>query len=243
MSFRVLHAATLLLGVVVGVRPIGAQINLFQTGTLYNSPAVNQFATGASMAGMEVRWWFPNLTSGFASWGDIGGGGCGVNSGGFRVILGCADASGDANGWMILNTTGQPIVKVQFNGAPGRTVFDCSWDGIGCIASGMGFEVGTVDSDVGYTHTKVGGSFGGSPSGTYTNLVGLGGAPPVGDLFEQFELRFEVLQHGDSYVFRVDTDQAELTATSPPSTVPEPATWTMLAAGLAVMHVGARRRR
>ena len=227
------------IGVTLPLR-LAAQGNLFHTGTPHDIAGPIDFqATGASMAGMEVRWSFPDLTEGFATWGALGGGDCGVSSGGFSVVLGCAFASNNASGWTITNGTGQAVVKVQFNGAPGNTVFDCGWDGAACVAGGFAAGTGTPGSNTGYSFAKIGGTATAVGVGTYTNVAGVGGAAPVGDLFEQFSFLLDPLPSGDSYILVLDTDNAVLA----PTTAPEPATATLTLGGLAGIAAAARRRR
>jgi PEP-CTERM motif len=89
-------------------------------------------------------------------------------------------------------------------------------------------------------------------TGIYSNLVGLTGIPPVGDLFEQFTMQFDSGNgaglSGD-FFFAVDTDNIIANSVlvpidpAPSTTVPEPSTYALMAAGLAGMLLMARRRR
>ena len=234
----------ILLVALTGTLPLrlGAQTSAFHTGTPYDIVGpITSGATGASMAGMEVRWSFPDLTEGFATWGDLGGGACGVSVGGFSVVLGCASASNSAGGWTMTNGTGQAVAKIQFNGAPGNTVFDCGWDAAAgaCVVNGSALGTGTPGSSTGFTFDKIGGTTSAVGASAYSNAIGVGGAAPVGDLFEQYALLLDVLAPGDSYVFLLDTDNATFAATA----APEPATWALTAGGLAALLATARRRR
>ncbi len=241
-TFRRFIAPAALLAL-LSIPPAYAQSNNFGVGTLFDSPGVSGADTiGEAMAGMAVQWIFADGTTGSGVWADIGGGGCGVNSGGVRVFVGCEQNTSfdDDPEWKILNNSQKVLTSIRFNGAPGQTVFDCNWSAI-ATACASGFSLGTAHSSFGVAHVKTGGTFVGFGTGSYTNLVGVAGAPPVGDLFEQFTLTFSGLPAGENFFFKADTDTAVLSAPVPG--VPEPGTYALLLAGLVGLSLVHRRRR
>jgi hypothetical protein len=218
-----------------------AQVNIFAPGILYNASTVDDVrTTGLDMSGMRVSWVFSDLTTGFGDWGEVGGGNCGIKSGGLSVLLDCTTSSGSVP-WEVRNFSGAGLRSITFNGAPSGTVFDCGWDGASCIQSGLGPFEGTAGSSLGLSFQKhSGGSAPQLGAGVYRNLVGIGGAAPVGDLYAQFGLLFDDLGSGLTYQFWVDTDHASALAPAP-TVVPEPRTYALLLGGLAMLTVLARR--
>jgi hypothetical protein len=223
--------------------PLAAQTNSFVAGTQFNGPAITGSATsGALMAGMTVSVDFTDTPSASGAWGDLGGGTCGVNFGGFTLTLGCGSDTFNTS-WSVNNATSRGVRSIRLNGASGRTVFDCGWTGSSCNNTGTGPLDGTVNSADGRSLTSFGGSYTGGVVGQYSNLFGVNGAAPVGDLFEQLTITFsDVLGAGGTYQFRADADNSSFDA-PPPVAVPEPATLALTLVGLIGMGSVARRRR
>ncbi|MEP6762817.1 MAG: PEP-CTERM sorting domain-containing protein [Gemmatimonadaceae bacterium] len=228
--------------------PVAAQTNTFNNGSLVNSPALTGFATlGNQMGGMLVTWTFATGGGGSGAWGDIGGGNWGVSSNGFSVSLG-ATTNSFANTWTLNNFTGGRLASVRFNGAPGRTLFDCDWNaGLFCNNSGNTSALeGTTGSANGYSlATIAGGSYTGAVVGAYSNRVGLAGSQPIGDLYEQLQINFsDTIASQGTYLFALDTDNSDFNQPPPIVTAsPEPATYVLMGLGLLAMGVAKRRRR
>lgn len=211
--------------------PAAAQTVNFVPGTSFNAPNLTGFTTtGSLMVGMQVAVDFAVGGLQTGAWSNFGGGSCGVNFGGFTLTLGCGTDTFGGN-WTLNNDTNDRVRSVRLNGAPGRTLFD-----VDATSS-------TPGSGSGWTLLSSGGTFGGSVFGTYSNLVGVGGNSPVGDLYEQLTIRFEdALGAGETYSFIADTDNSSFDA-PPPVTVPEPATFALTVLGLVSLGGVARRRR
>jgi hypothetical protein len=219
-----------------------AQTSTFAAGTVFNAPALTTFTTfGENMVGMRVTWTYDDGTFGTANWVRFGADAYGVNVGGFRVSMGrFSDTFMDA--WSVINNTGRGITAVRFNGQEGRIVFDCGWTTAGCATAGDPASLaGSPNSARGWTLQTLG--FGGSNiytggvRGVYENLVGLEGAAPVGDIFEQLTIFFtDGLATGQLYGVRADTDNTSadipVPGTPPTAVIPEPSTYLLMLTGL-----------
>jgi hypothetical protein len=216
-----------------------AQTNSYSNGVEYVTPALTGFATtGALMENMLVTWTFAGGGTSFASWGDLGGGLWGVSQDGFEISLGENDDT-FTSAWSLSNFTNNRLSSVRFNGAPGRTLFDCGWTGTECSAAGD--QTGTEGSALGFSLQTVG-SYTGNVSGYYTNRVRLSGDPAVGDLFEQLTIQFDdILGAQGTYEWLADTDNSGLDQ-PPPRVVPEPSTGLLTLAGVISLMLMSRGR-
>jgi len=212
----------------------GAQTNTFTVGTAFTTPGLTGFATtSAQMAGMIVSWRFTGGATISQAWRDLGGGFFGVsgmNGFGLRMIT---TGTTFSNNWELTNGGQQRLDFIQMRGAPGRTLFDCGWTGTACENTGGGGSEGTVGSSTGWSHQQTGGTFAGTVLGTYSNRVGLGAAPDVGDLFESLLITFrDGMAANGTYTFRADTDNSPSGQDIPTPTVPEPSTYLLMGTGL-----------
>lgn len=197
------------------------------------------------MTGMLVTWNFAGGGGSFSSaWGDIGGGRFGVTgANSFSLSLGATENTFGGL-WTLQNSTTQRLSSIRLNGAPGRTLFDCDWTGTVCNNSGLGAGFfGTSGSADGYSLLNAGGSYAGGVTGQYSNRVGVGGNPPVGDLFEQLTIGFDdIIGANGTYMFYADTDNSSFDQPPPTVVTPEPSTWALIFVGLAAVGVAKRRR-
>ncbi len=232
--------AVLATGVVLAAPPaMHAQTNTYSNGVEYITPELTGFATtGALMEDMLVTWTFAGGGTSFASWGDLGGGVWGVSVDGFEITLG-EDDDTYTSVWSLANNTNNRLSSVRFNGAPGRTLFDCGWTGTECTT--LGDEIGTEGSALGFS-LFTSGDYAGSVSGFYTNRVRLAGESAVGDLFEQLTIQFDdILGAQGTYQWFADTDNSGLDQ-PPPRVVPEPSTGLLTVAGVISLLLLSRGR-
>lgn len=237
----------------------------FEEGTRFNAAAITTIeTTGARMEGMRVSVEKVGVGTLSGTWGEIGSGFCGVKLGDpdrfVSIYTSCSDDTFQFfNSWNVENFSDYLVTSVRFNGAPGRTLFDCGWSGSACVA-GVGTEFGTESSFSGRTLTATGGSFEGRVSAVYANQVGIAGALPVGDLFEQLTLSFSggredgALGINESFIFTADTDNSDFRfdppspvgppdPEGPPVSVPEPSAVVLAIAGALGLLTRARGRR
>jgi hypothetical protein len=227
---------------------VEAQTVNFTAGTQFNAGGIAQATTmGRDMSGMLVTWMFVDGGGGSGTWNSYDNDWHGAWAGRVGIFM-PSNGNTTSSNFYIVNSGSSALASIRFNGAPGRTLFDCDWNGTACGGPGGSFNLrGSFDSENGVTAETSSSSHlpaGVIPTFTYSNLVGLGGAAPVGDLFEQLLLEFsgQGLGSGYNYQFRADTDNSLFTQ-SAPSLVPEPSTYALLAAGLAVLAAVKRRRR
>jgi hypothetical protein len=223
-----------------------AQTVNFNNGTQALSPALTGFqTTGQLMVGMRVTAVFTDASVFSDSWRDLGGANHGAQvAGRFRLAVGSTDDTFSSN-WTLSNlaTGGPGLRSLRIEGREGRTLFDVCWRTPTNCANNT--EDGTDGSARGWTFETTGGTYGGTVNALYTNIVGVGGNPPVGDLYEELNMRFNAdlgMIGGQTYTFRADTDNSRFD-NPPPTLLPEPSTYAMMATGFAALVAVGRRRR
>lgn len=230
--------------------PARAQVVNDVTGTIVRVTSVEEDVLSSQMVGMRVSAWFggssspivglwANLGSTFGvSWGNLGG----------MTLAGGSNTYSSL--WTVTLNSGTDLDRILFEGGPsyGRVLFDrsCSNNrdiGESCSQFAGGGD-GTTGSDVGNDYDINSTNSRWNPVvATYSNAVALGAASPVGDLFQQVNVDFsEFNDEGPDnshspFTFRMDTDLSNV------STVPEPSTYALMAAGLAAIMGFSRRRR
>ena len=240
-----------------------AQTVYSERGTEFLTQGIADFAGfGRSMNGTRVTATLSDGRTFTSTWGDVGVDGDGFLRSGvvsdWGSLSGYSDFATDLNFMKVSMAlpSSVSLTKLVLNGALGGTMFDCRFDGANCIRGGTQVD-GTPGSRgapsfaVGFEDTGAANNY--SPSSVfveYANAIGLNGIPPVGDLYEQLTIFFGergaagLSSANSNFYYIADTDNIPVTATLAPTTsVPEPSTYALMAAGLAGMLVMARRRR
>lgn len=234
---------------------VAAQLSTFETGTIYTIPGIaTSTTTGRSMEGMQVSWTLQDGTTGSGIWGPItgpSGPAFGV-TGGIWLYMD-PDANTFSAEWGLRGSRSNRVHSLTLNGAPGRTLFDCAWTGTACTGPGQPAGAnftGTPGSATGLSAQNSGSSR--NAIFRYSNVVQIGSAPPVGDLFEQLTIDFTGGQSNvlgaEFYYFRVDTDNSVLdqplpTVAAATTTVPEPGSLVLVTMGLGGLGIVSRHRR
>jgi hypothetical protein len=210
-----------------------AQLVTENPGTQYTTAALTTANTfGWTMLGMTVTGYDIAGNPVGAVWSDLFGNGnaYGAQNTLFTVFLRSLESTSTAI-WR-LRAGNAALSRIVFSGAPGNTVFDRTFGFVnGTPGSNGGIDFGLMLGD---NHNT---------TATYRNSVGVGGASPVGDIFETLDIVFATPLAAGSFVdYMADTDNAALNSPIVPVTAtPEPGGILLLATGLGV--IGAMRRR
>jgi hypothetical protein len=231
-------------------------------GTPYNTTTISDYSTtGADMNNMQVIVCLSSIGCQTRSWGALDANYNGVQDNGlYRIRVGRTEDtfSGD---WRFDLWSENDLQSVTFSGRFGNTVFDRTNPNPGTPGSSDGRDGDLLDQCVAYYSQNNCVNFN-SAGIQYRNRVSLNGVF-YGDLYESVHLDFANvtlsgpdagggfdtdfttdcrLRVGDNcraegFFLRMDTDNARL------STVPEPSTYALMAAGLAAITAVSRRRR
>lgn len=204
MARGYLLASIILLAMFLPSRLLGVTGSVtvfFDPGTQQRTtgPLIGTGTTGASMAGMSVRFVFADGSTQVVPWTATG-----PSSGSAELGSLSISESGDTftSNWRLVNNTGVAVVLIEIDGGPGATLFDTTFGG----------DFGTAGSGNGRTFSVVSGLTGLTVNATYIDVTGVQGAEPVGDLFRRLLIAFanpEGFESGRTLVFRADTDSLE----------------------------------
>jgi hypothetical protein len=202
-------------------------------GTRNETDALTGFATtGADMDLMSVTANFSGGGSETLAWADIDSDSGGVSGTGWALR---ADGDTFALGAWALTSSGASISSIFIDGGPGNTIFDRTFGGSsGTAGSGFGRDFAVVSGGDPFDITV-----------TYSDIIGLTGVAPVGDLFRKLTIDFTTrgIAFVDSrLVYSQDTDNAD-TGGDGINPVPEPATLVLCGFGIVGVVGGFRHRR
>lgn len=204
----------------------------YDIGTGHSTSEISGFSTyGDDMDGMSVTAFFSDSSSQTLSWADTGS-----NSGGVTGIGWSLSLSGNSwnSNWVLNNNSSLGVIGLILNGATGDTMFDIAWSPFpGSIGSSAGreFSVSSVPAYLDIT-------------ATYTDIVSIGSADPVGDLYASLLLDFTNiggLHSGDGLTWLADTDNSVLEGDVVVTAVPEPSILVLLSVGLFSLGFAYRR--
>jgi hypothetical protein len=204
-----------------------------ETGTSYQTPAIGAYDTyGNMMSGMNVWVTFSDGSVEHAIWGSTGSSSGAATAGGYFTISESGDTF-DNNAWTLQNLSRTlSITSFTLLGAPGDTTFDRTFGG----------GVGTLNSAYGKDF-NINGSY--CVTATYSDILNLKGAAPVGDEFVQLSVAFATnscFRPDASTTFTQDTDNAAVHGTIIINNVPDGASTALLMGlGLTVLVVFRRR--
>lgn len=224
MFRKILAASTL--SFALAAPASAANIDYFTGGSDTAIPGLTGFSTtGAMMDGMSVTACFTILGCQTRVWTDLAA----PNSGGVSGTDWGLTLTGDSftNDWLFTMSPnlGQ-LVSLLLDGRSGLTIFDRTFGGAtGTDGSALGLDWftaldGGTDIDV-----------------TYLDPTGIGGAAPVGDLFQQVFIAFGSTGPRGDFAFVQDTDNDSRFT----GKVSEPSTLMLL--GLALIALARTRRR
>lgn len=236
------------------VAPLSAQTIVVDNSTPYDaSPGLTSYQTNFNdLGGMVVDWTFANGNTGTGVWGSLGGGDWGVSGTNFQLS---GNGSSDTffSHWTL---EAKKLSSFTVYGAPGLGIFDIWTSPTGTPGSDIGqpFDIEGFNG-CGFFCIAYGDQW--NTVATYSNPVGVAGAAPVGDLYATLNVAFGTTfgtrncrigffgcnDYDINFLQDMDNAPAGGSIGIPQETVPEPATMTLLATGLAGMAAARRRKK
>lgn len=212
----------------------GAQAALldvqYEDGVVNETPGFAAFATtGAEMDGMEVTANFTSGGSETAVWGDTTADAGGAFGTGWSLTL---DGDSTVNEWLLSNDFAAGIDSLLIDAGAGEVAFDVFLESdhpsTPGSSDGLEFSVTTGASELDLV-------------ATYSDHIALDGEEPVGDVWRNLEIDFTTgggLIEGNDLTYIADTDNLD----GGLDPVPEPASLSILAMGVAGLAVRRKRR-
>jgi hypothetical protein len=206
-----------------------AQVTVNATnGTTQETSGLTGFATtGSLMAGMSVTAYFTDTTSQTLSWVSTGGGFGGVNGTGWSLTEGIDTFS---DNWVLSVTGAKSISSLFIDGGPGDTLFDRTNPSFGSTGSAQGRDFTLTSANRPITVT-------------YSDIVAIGAAAPVGDLYRTMTVNFgsTAVTNGQTVTWIADTDNAAVRG-GIVARIPEPGTFAFVMVGLLGGFTARRRK-
>lgn len=263
---KIFQAVVATAALVAVTAPAQAQTVTSSTGTTSSTSAIQSTVSAAEMKGMKISGMLEDGSiSGFDMWRDLGSDTWGADlwsgaegTGTHIATVSMTPGSADTyhTNWSITLYQTNNLKSLSFEGGAsyGGVLFDRTrWSFDSC-----GLFVGTCGSDIGRDFNTIDSKWTGITA-NYTNAVGLGSDPIVGDIFSRVDVDFTQAQwcrinfiicyrpnadvpdvdgpNPNPFGFMMDTDLGTF------STVPEPSTYALMGFGLAALGFVSRRRR